>query len=437
MSDFAFLTVTKEGGNPVIRRKSASEVVPEAASPIYGSEAGNAAAFPDAAGERVLRSAAVNIEPVQAGSGDPSPDNVRAISGFTGAKVTRCGKNLFDLSAAQGGYIDVNGVPHRTQDAIANWTISDYMPVNPGAVMYVLSQTSASAARHAFYDAGLNCVGVATVDNASLTVPDGARWVRCSVRKANEETFTFSALPDAAAGYDAQVFDISFPSETGTVYGGVLDLTAGTLTVTHGFRQFSGADVTDYGTTTLGVFYVRLVPAAGISSSGTVHSDRYMVYRSTANRKSGDIVVQATGQVYVYDDRFTSRETAVQILDEEMPVIVYPLASPVVYQLTPVQIAALAGANTVFADCGAVEIEYVRDTGMVIEAGDASTRAMIGEVSGTTASRSLAVGEYVTVGDKLYRVTRAIGSGETLVPGTNVTETTVGAELARIAAMIS
>ena len=74
---------------------------------------------------------------------------------------------------------------------------------------------------------------------------------------------------------------------------------------------------------------------------------------------------------------------------------------------------------------------------MVIEAGDADTRAMIGEASGETASRSLAVGEYVTVGDKLYRVTSAIGSGETLVPGSNVTETTVGAELSRIAAMIS
>ncbi len=437
MSDFAFLTVTKEGGNPVIRRKSAAEVVPEAASPVYGSEAGNAAAFPDAAGERVFRSAKVSIEPVQAGSGDPSPDNVRAISGFTGAKVTRCGKNLFDLSAAQGGYIDADGVPHRTTDAVTNWTISDYMPVNPGTVMYVLAQTAANAARHAFYDAGLSCVGVATVNNSALTVPAGARWVRCSVRKANEETFTFSAFPDAEAGYGAQVFDISFPSEAGTVYGGVLDLTAGTLTVTHGFRQLAAADINQYGTTLGGVSYVRFTPLSNIAASGSIYSDKYKGYRNTNERQSGDIAVIANGAVYVYDNRFTDRAAAEQILDAEMPVIVYPLASPVVYQLTPVQIAALAGANTVFADCGAVSVEYVRDTGAVIEAGDASTRAMIGEVSGTTASRSLAVGEYVTVGDALYRVTRAVGSGETLVPGTNVTETTVGAELARLAAMIS
>ena len=79
----------------------------------------------------------------------------------------------------------------------------------------------------------------------------------------------------------------------------------------------------------------------------------------------------------------------------------------------------------------------MQDTGAAIEAANADTRAMIGEASGVTASRSLAVGEYVTVGAALYRVTAAIGQGETLVPGTNVVETTVGAELVRLAGMIN
>ena len=56
---------------------------------------------------------------------------------------------------------------------------------------------------------------------------------------------------------------------------------------------------------------------------------------------------------------------------------------------------------------------------------------------GETASRSLAVGEYVTVGDKLYRVTSAVGAGETLTPGSNVTETTVGAELTALFNLIN
>lgn len=39
-------------------------------------------------------SAVVSLEPKQAGTGDPSPENVRPISGWNEVTVTRCGKNL-------------------------------------------------------------------------------------------------------------------------------------------------------------------------------------------------------------------------------------------------------------------------------------------------------------------------------------------------------
>ena len=43
-------------------------------------------------------SAVVTLEPKQAGSGDPSPENVRPISGWDEVAVTRCGKNLLGYS---------------------------------------------------------------------------------------------------------------------------------------------------------------------------------------------------------------------------------------------------------------------------------------------------------------------------------------------------
>ena len=42
-------------------------------------------------------SAVVTLEPKQAGTGDPSPDNIRPISGWDEVGVTRCGKNLLDF----------------------------------------------------------------------------------------------------------------------------------------------------------------------------------------------------------------------------------------------------------------------------------------------------------------------------------------------------
>ena len=56
---------------------------------------GSIASFPDGADSIPMKDVLVHIEPVQAGSGDPSPENVRPITGWTGAKVTRTGKNLW------------------------------------------------------------------------------------------------------------------------------------------------------------------------------------------------------------------------------------------------------------------------------------------------------------------------------------------------------
>ena len=43
-------------------------------------------------------SAVVSLEPKQAGTGEPSPENVRPISGYDNVQVTRCGKNLLGIS---------------------------------------------------------------------------------------------------------------------------------------------------------------------------------------------------------------------------------------------------------------------------------------------------------------------------------------------------
>ena len=53
-------------------------------------------------------------EPRQEGSGDPSPENIRPISGWDSLQVTRCGKNLIPITANKP--LTENGV---------TWTVSD------------------------------------------------------------------------------------------------------------------------------------------------------------------------------------------------------------------------------------------------------------------------------------------------------------------------
>ena len=50
--------------------------------------------FNDGANNIPVKSCIINLEPYQEGTGDPSPTNVRAISGRTGLTVTAASKNL-------------------------------------------------------------------------------------------------------------------------------------------------------------------------------------------------------------------------------------------------------------------------------------------------------------------------------------------------------
>ena len=55
--------------------------------------------------------------------------------------------------------------------------------------------------------------------------------------------------------------------------------------------------------------------------------------------------------------------------------------------------------------------------------------AAIADPDGPTATANHAIGTYLTMDGTLYKVTTAIASGEAIVPGTNVTATTVMAEV--------
>lgn len=71
---------------------------------------GAVASFPDGADDVPMESLIVSIEPVQEGSGDPSPDNVRPISGWSAAEVTVNGKTItHEFKDAQGNTLTVYG----------------------------------------------------------------------------------------------------------------------------------------------------------------------------------------------------------------------------------------------------------------------------------------------------------------------------------------
>ena len=282
---------------------------------------------------------------------------------------------------------------------------------------------------------------------------DFAFWVNNSGGVVPSDVVSFQleqgSVPTEYEAYSEETFTTAFPVEAGTVYGGVLDLTAGTLTVDSAFLSLSGNETWGInGSGNSAYFYTEIGELRAVLDRTGICSHFTPEVIDTNTTMVGQRIINATSlnaaELFIRPNDVASLDVQsfkswlAEQANANTPVqVVYKLTTPIVYTLTPVQITAAEGNNTFWTDCGTLVIEYVQNTRAAIEAGDVATRTMIGEASGNTASRSLAVGEYVNVGDKLYKVTSAIAAGETLTPGSNVTETTVGAELTALFNLIN
>ena len=231
------------------------------AMPAQGSgTAGSIVSFTD--GAEWPMKLKINIDPIQAGSGDPSPSNVRAISGWTGANVTVTGKNFCptilssDTSYSIQATSDTNGRITLTgkYTGSSNSTLQDESGnhnfiIYPGT--YVLNGVPANG--YATYGMRLQLFNVSasstilyvsessTVQESTFTItrptlirvrihitasiaknvqlPTGGLVFEPMIRLATESDATF-------APYQGTTYPITFPTSAGTVYGGTLIVNA-------------------------------------------------------------------------------------------------------------------------------------------------------------------------------------------------------------------
>lgn len=189
-------------------------------SPRLLSKSGSIVSIDDAIKAK-LKSCIVDINPVQSGSGNPSPDNIRPISGWTKCNVTN-GLNLIS-GRISNALIGADGkiVKNHDFDML-------YAPIESGKKYYIKSNLS--QIRYGFYT---------NVPEKGETSYNSSRYI------GSPTTFTapisgYIAFTCSIGAYGyvgitpRTIYPISWQSTAGTVYGGTLDATNGILTVTHG-----------------------------------------------------------------------------------------------------------------------------------------------------------------------------------------------------------
>jgi hypothetical protein len=193
--------------------------------------------------------------------------------------------------------------------------------------------------------------------------------------------------------YQGDTYDITFPSEAGTVYGGTLDVTDGVLTVdramvdlgtltwTYNNGQLSmvsqnlsstvgnGANVicSMYKTMTnlQGAIWSGVDKAVGINKANST---------TTGNFAIGALVIKDTA--YTDAATFKTAMSGVQLC--------YELATPITYTLTPQEIRTLLGTNNVWADTGGTSVTYRADTKLFVEQNTPESPVQDVQVNGTS-----------------------------------------------------
>lgn len=360
--------------------QEAAETAQEAAAQVLSSQivteaSGSIASFSDGADDVAVKSLVATITPVQSGTGDPSPTNIRPISGRTGLTVTRAGKNLIPNIKTQGS----SAVVTLGQSTATGREI--YLPAGTYTLSYTSAKTCSIYYRDEAADAsGTNIRWVTNAKSGTITLTEG-KYIRvwaylASGISADEiETFQIEEGSTATAyePYTATTIPLTWETIAGTVYGGTLDVVSGVLTVDRALYTAKWGD--GLASTIIGGFDRRRYNATPVVNMGR----RAEAVCNIAPYGTG----YATGGLKFIIDASVTTATRFYVylpegqVDDTQDIQIAWAIQPQTYQLTPQEIRTLLGVNNMWSDGDSMDVTYVADTKMYIDNKIAALQALV------------------------------------------------------------
>lgn len=327
------------------------------------SASGAAASVDDGAEDVPVKALTAYIVPVQEGTGDPSPDNVRPISGWAGLNLTRTGANAFEDSSAQwknGYYLNAEG--SETQSEYYRYTQA-YFEVKSASdyeASYDKNSAILTALTVCMYRADKSFIqrelaipsttGTGTLTGTFATTAE-TKYIRFSVSAISAANIRI---------YRKNVYPVTWQDTAGTVYGSQYDAVTGVLTVTMAAVDMgtltwtfdAGASWNCFSTLGLSLkkpgafnlmcerYAVKVVYGTSDDNivSGNVNNSTVTVRDTSYNGDAAAFKAAVTGQKLVYE-----------------------LATPITYQLSPLDVRTLRGVNNTFADTGDTDVTVRAD----------------------------------------------------------------------------
>lgn len=359
---------------------------------------GSVVGFSDGADDVPVKALVVDIEPVQSGNGDPSPENIRRISGRTGVNITMFGKNVLKITAkahtinsvtydvnadgsitangtATGGngrcdVININNPPKELLDALSGKKLAG-CPEGGANNTYLIQLV-------------INGAVICRDNGNGVQIPDLSQYygasnlyIDASVRtNYTAENLVFKPMISDDAAYSAyepcssKPIAVTFPDEAGTVYGGTLDVTGGVLTVDKVALNLGSLNWFSFQVADKTVFQIRSVvfpeDAEGELPTAWCEAFKVMPYGRNAGYQTYDNILwpNPNGTFLVRCSNYTDVDSFKAAMKDIY--LVVPMKVPQTYQLTPTEVKTMFGINNIYTDCGNVSVEYRADTTMYI-----------------------------------------------------------------------
>lgn len=310
-----------------------------------------------------LKGCKINFLPKQSGSGDPSPTNIRPISGWDGVTIYRSGVNIWDGEMENGGIDDTTG----EKISASQVRSANYIPVKQNTNYYAsFADVVGGGGLWAYaYDFDKNFIGrmrpidigsgnntankvFKTLDGTSymlIKMQGGTRYDRISINYPSTDTQYHP--------YTASTFPISW-TQQGTFYGGYVDLVSGELVAECTGYTFTG-DETFYTTGSWIIANPSLVAAWPYKG--------YCSHYPYAPYGRGKIGVMYNERSCTFDgniyDQSGWKQFCKDQYDNGTPLtIVYMIKEPIHYSLTPAQIKTLKGINNIYSDADSAEVKF-------------------------------------------------------------------------------
>lgn len=307
-----------------------------------------------------------NWEPTQAGSGDPSPDNIRPISGRDAVEVTRCGVNLLDLSrcravhpsAAYGLTVTIRG------DAVKMYGIPNISKDVENAQFRILRTDQKIVGAYA----GKGFAKNGRVDSVYKISPgDNSIVIIYPLYKdklVDDELHLMyyygNTQPTVYTPYRGDTLALALPS---TVYGGTVDAVTGEGQETWKMLTLDGTELWIMNISVEGnisFFVPNAVTDTPIATSSTEICTHYKILNYNDGTESAFLSYEP--YAYINTRSFNSVEELKSYLSAQYaagtPVqIAYKLATPIPITATGAQpIPALPGVNTLMTDADALTV---------------------------------------------------------------------------------